>query len=320
MIFAGSGIRRFADAPQVREGSVYMTGFVFLDKGEGMTSFFAASRLRKIFCTKKIGHTGTLDPMATGVLPVAIGGATRFIKLIPDHDKGYVASFRLGITTDTLDITGEVTARNEVTVTKADVENVLGGFRGEITQLPPMYSAIKKDGVRLYELARQGIKVEREERKITVYSLELTSSDVENNEYEITVMCSKGTYIRSLISDIGEALGCGAAMTVLRRIKANGIDIDRCYTLEKLWEMKEKGNLFEALTGVDTFVSYDKIKVSEAQAKRFSNGGALDCNRFGGKKEPGLYNVYSPEGKFLGTGEIKEGSAELSVKRVYVEV
>ncbi|MEE1320296.1 MAG: tRNA pseudouridine(55) synthase TruB [Acutalibacteraceae bacterium] len=296
-----------------------MTGFVFLDKGEGMTSFFAASRLRKIFGTKKIGHTGTLDPLATGVLPVAIGGATRFIELIPDHDKGYVAVFRLGITTDTLDITGEVLSRNEVSVSRADVENALGNFRGEISQLPPMYSAIKKDGVRLYELARQGIEVEREERKITVYSLELTNADEENNEYEITVMCSKGTYIRSLISDIGEKLGCGAAMTKLRRVKANGVDAELCYTLDELSEMKEKGNLGEALTGVDTFISYDKIRVSEAQAKRFSNGGALDCNRFGGKKEPGLYNVYSPEGRFLGIGEIKEGSSELSVKRVFVD-
>ncbi len=296
-----------------------MTGFVFLDKGEGITSFFAASRLRKIFGIKKIGHTGTLDPMATGVLPIAIGGATRFIELIPDHDKGYVASFRLGITTDTLDITGEVLSRNEVRVTKADVENALQNFRGEISQLPPMYSAIKKGGVRLYELARQGVEVEREERKVTVYSLELTSDDEENKEYEITVMCSKGTYIRSLISDIGEALGCGATMTKLRRVKANGVTVDRCYTLDELSEMKEKGNLSEALIGVDTFISYDKIKVSEAQAKRFSNGGALDCNRFGGKKEPGLYSVYSPEGRFLGIGEIKEGSAELSVKRVFVD-
>lgn len=296
-----------------------MTGFVFLDKGEGMTSFFAASRLRKIFGTKKIGHTGTLDPLATGVLPVAIGGATRFIELIPDHDKGYVAVFRLGITTDTLDITGEILSRNEVSVSRADVENALGNFRGEISQLPPMYSAIKKDGVRLYELARQGIEVEREERRITVYSLELTNADEENNEYEITVMCSKGTYIRSLISDIGEKLGCGAAMIKLRRVKANGVDAEMCYTLDELSEMKEKGNLGEALTGVDTFISYDKIRVSEAQAKRFSNGGALDCNRFGGKKEPGLYNVYSPEGRFLGIGEIKEGYSELSVKRVFVD-
>ncbi len=296
-----------------------MTGFVFLDKGEGMTSFFAASRLRKIFGTKKIGHTGTLDPMATGVLPIAIGGATRFIELIPNHDKAYKAVFRLGTTTDTLDITGEVLSQKEVNVKKSDVEKALEAFRGEITQLPPMYSAIKKDGVRLYELARQGIEVEREKRQITVYSLELTAFNESENEYEITVECSKGTYIRSLISDIGEALGCGAVMTSLRRIKANGVTVDRCYTLEELSEMKEKGNIADSVHGVDTFISYDKIKVSEAQAKRFSNGGGLDCNRFGGKKGPGLYCVYAPDGKFLGVGEIDTDKKELSVKRVYVE-
>lgn len=296
-----------------------MAGFVFLDKDEGMTSFFAASRLRRIFGIKKIGHTGTLDPMATGVLPVALGGATRFIELIPDHDKAYEASFRLGLTTDTLDITGEVLSQSEVNVSVAEVEKALEDFRGEIRQLPPMYSAIKKDGVRLYELARQGIEVQREERQITVYSLELTNSNEEKNEYEITVYCSKGTYIRSLISDIGEALGCGATMTALRRIKANGVTIDKCCTVKELEELKKKDMLSDALHTVDSFVSYDKIKVSEAQAKRFSNGGELDCNRFGGKKEPGLYSVYSPEGRFLGIGEIDESRQQLKVKKVFTE-
>ncbi len=296
-----------------------MTGFVFLDKGEGMTSFFAASRLRKIFSIKKIGHTGTLDPMATGVLPIAVGGATRFIDLIPNHDKAYVAAFRLGITTDTLDITGDVLKTSEVKAKKADVEAVLQNFRGEISQLPPMYSAIKKDGVRLYELARKGIEVERQERQVTVYSLELTDSREAENEYEITVECSKGTYIRSLISDIGEALDCGATMTSLRRTKANGVTIDRCFTVAQLEKMKENGTLSDALQGVDSFISYDKIKVSEAQAKRFSNGGALECRRFGGKKEEGLYCVYSPSGKFLGVGEIDENKEELKVKKVFTE-
>lgn len=296
-----------------------MTGFVFLDKAEGMTSFFAASRLRRIFSIKKVGHTGTLDPMATGVLPIAIGGATRFIELIPDHDKAYRAVFRLGITTDTLDISGEVLSESEVSVKKEDVERVLDKFRGSISQLPPMYSAIKKDGVRLYEFARKGIEVEREKREVTVYSLSLLSGDEEKNEYEIEVSCSKGTYIRSLISDIGEQLGCGAVMTALRRTKANGVTVDRCYTVDELCEMKEKGILESALHKVDSFISYDKIKVSQAQARRFSNGGALDCSRFGGKKEPGLYCVYSPDGVFLGVGEIDENQTELSVKRVFVD-
>ena len=297
-----------------------MTGFVYLDKGEGMTSFFAASRLRRIFDMKKIGHTGTLDPMATGVLPVALGGATRFIELIPSHDKAYRASFRLGTVTDTLDITGEVLSESEVSSTAADVENVLGKFRGEISQLPPMYSAIKKDGVRLYTLARQGIEVEREERQVTIYRLEMTRADEENNEYEIEVECSSGTYIRSVISDIGEALGCGAVMTKLRRTKANGIDESRCFTVEMLERLKAEGRLYEAVEAVDEILCYNRLRVSEAQAKRFSNGGSLDCDRFGGNKQAGLHCVYSPEGKFLGIGEIDAECKVMTARKVYVEL
>ena len=294
-----------------------MTGFVFLDKEEGITSFIGAAKMRRIFGEKKAGHTGTLDPMATGVLPIAIGNATRFIELIPSHDKAYRATFLLGKTTDTLDITGEVLSEKEVKAKKEDVESVLSKFRGEISQLPPMYSAIKKNGVRLYELARQGIEIERESRQVTIYSLELISSDEEKNEYTIDVECSSGTYIRSLISDIGEELSCGAVMTSLRRTKANGISIDKCYTVEELEKLKNEGRLNEALTRVDSFVSYPKLKVSAPQARRFSNGGALDTNRFGGKKEPGVYCVYSPEDEFLGIGEIDSEVTELSPKRVY---
>ena len=294
-----------------------MTGFVFLDKEEGITSFIAAAKMRRIFSEKKAGHTGTLDPMATGVLPIALGYSTRFIELIPSHDKAYRSTFILGKTTDTLDITGTVLSENEVTAKKADVERALQKFKGEIMQLPPMYSAIKKNGVRLYELARQGIEIERESRKVTIYSLELVSSDEWKNEYVIDVECSSGTYIRSLISDIGEELLCGAVMTSLRRTKANGVSIEKCHTAEQLQKLKDEGRLSEALTRVDEFLSYPKLKVSAPQAKRFSNGGALDTNRFGGKKEPGLYLVYSPEDEFLGIGEIDSEITELSPKRVY---
>lgn len=294
-----------------------MTGFVFLDKEEGITSFIGAAKMRRIFGEKKAGHTGTLDPMATGVLPIAIGNATRFIELIPSHDKAYRATFILGKTTDTLDITGTVLSENEVKAKKEDVEIALSKFRGENSQLPPMYSAIKKNGVRLYELARQGIEIERESRQVKIYSLELVSCDEEKNEYTIDAECSSGTYIRSLISDIGEELSCGAVMTSLRRTKANGILIDRCYTAEELETLKAEGRLSEALVRVDELLSYPKLKVSAPQARRFSNGGALDVNRFGGKKEPGLYRVYSPENEFLGIGEIDSEVTELSPKRVY---
>lgn len=296
-----------------------MTGFVFLNKPEGITSFVASAKVRRLFGVKKAGHTGTLDPMATGVLPVAIGYATRFIELIESHDKAYRARFSLGKTTDTLDITGKVTSEYPVTATKADVLSVLGRFRGEISQVPPMYSALKKDGVRLYDLARQGVEIERESRRVTIYSLELTDADEEKGEYEIEVYCSSGTYIRSLIDDIGQTLGCGAVMTALCRIKANGVPIERCYTFEELEILLQQGNIEKALTGVDSFLSYDKIKISEAQAKRFSNGGGLDTNRFGGKKEPGLYLVYSPNDEFLGVGEIDREVTQLSVKRVFIK-
>ena len=295
-----------------------MNGFVYVDKPKGITSFVAVAKIRRIFGIKKAGHTGTLDPMATGVLPIAVGHATRFIELIPSHDKAYKAKFILGKTTDTLDITGKVTGEYEVISTKEDVENILASFRGEIEQIPPMYSAIKKDGVRLYDLARQGIEIERESRKVTIYSLELISYCEETAEYEIDCECSSGTYIRTLIADIGETLGCGATMTSLRRTKANGISIDNCYTFEELEKMRDEGNIESAVEGVDSLVVYDKIKVSAPQAKRFSNGGELDCGRFGGKKEPGYYNVYSPDDEFLGVGEIDENITQLSVKRVFV--
>ena len=296
-----------------------MNGFIYVDKPEGITSFVASAKVRRLFGIKKAGHTGTLDPMATGVLPIAIGHATRFIELIPSHDKAYRAKFILGKTTDTLDITGNVTGEYEVRCTKEDVINALVDFRGEIEQIPPMYSAIKKDGVRLYDLARQGIEIERESRKVTVYSLELVSYCEDTAEYEIDCECSSGTYIRTLIADIGEKLGCGGTMTALRRTKANGVTIDKCYTFEALEKLSQEGNIESAVNSVDSLVVYDKIKVSSPQAKRFSNGGELDCNRFGGKKEPGLYRVYSQDDEFLGIGEIDENKTQLSVRRVYVK-
>lgn len=296
-----------------------MTGFVCLNKGEGMTSFFACAKLRRIFGEKKSGHTGTLDPMATGVLPVALGGATRFIELIPSHDKAYKAQFVLGKTTDTLDITGQVLSQREVSAKREDVEKTLGSFKGTIKQLPPMYSAIKKNGVRLYELARQGVEIEREEREVTIYSLELIFANEKENTYEIDVSCSSGTYIRSLISDIGEALGCGAVMTKLERTAANGISISDCLTLEELEKMKEEDALQKTVIPVWEMLGYEKITVSEAQAKRFANGGELDLLRVRQVKEYGYYNVWSPSGIYLGVGQASENEGILKVKRVYVD-
>ncbi len=276
-----------------------MNGFVVLNKGEGVTSFKAAAVLRKIYSEKKTGHTGTLDPMATGVLPVAMGKATRFIDFLPFSEKGYTARLRFGITTDTLDITGKVLSHKDIAVKRETVEAILGDFRGEIMQLPPMYSAIQKDGVRLYDLARQGIEVEREQRQVTIKRLELTSFNNEN-EFEIEVLCSKGTYIRSLIADMGERLGCGAVMTSLHRTLSNGFSIDEAKTAEELESLGEK-----AVYSVDyPFMCFPEVRVSAAQARRFSNGGELSSDRLHINARPSYYRVYSPENAFLGLGEI----------------
>lgn len=289
-----------------------MNGFVVLDKAEGITSFKASSFLRKVYNERKTGHTGTLDPMATGVLPVAFGRATRFIDYLPSDTKAYTARMRFGITTDTLDITGTVLNERPSSVTLPELEAVLPAFRGEILQLPPMYSALSVNGHRLYELARKGIEVEREQRKITVTKLEISSAQPDG-EFEIRVECSKGTYIRSLIADIGEALGCGAVMTALRRTASNGFCIENAFTEEQIKAEPEK-----ALLPIDApFGCYKALMVSPAQSVRFTNGGDLDSDRVKGCKEEGVYRVYSPEKKFLGLGEVlSDDPAILKAKKV----
>ena len=296
-----------------------MTGIIVLDKPKDLTSFGAVARVRRICGEKKCGHTGTLDPMATGVLTVMLGGATRFCELLPSHDKEYIASFRLGTVTDTLDITGTVLETHEVKSTKSDVSAALGKFVGQISQLPPMYSAVSVNGRRLYDLARQGIEVERTPRTVNIYSAELISSDEESDEYTVSVSCSSGTYIRTLISDLGEDLGCGAVMTALRRTKANGFGIDKAVTLEQLSAAAENGTLGEIAVSVDSaFSDFPAVYVSEAQARRFSNGGELALERLKCPKIIGFLRVYAPNGVFIGIGEIGNGES-MAVKRVFRE-
>lgn len=295
-----------------------MTGIICINKPKDITSFGVVAKIRGITREKKAGHTGTLDPMATGVLPVMLGGATRFLDFLPDSDKGYKAGFILGKTTDTLDITGNVTAEYEVNVTEDNVEKVLDDFRGVISQIPPMYSAVSVDGQRLYDLARQGIEVERQSREIEIKKLELTG--VENGEYIIDVICSKGTYIRTLIDDIGRRLGCGAVMTSLIRTLAMGFTLDDCVSLDELQKRRDNGIPFDdAVIDIEKmFEPYDNVYVSDAQAKRFSNGGALSADRIKKNLKNGLYRVYSNNGFFLGLGEMSVENQELSVKRLLV--
>ncbi len=286
-----------------------MTGVVFLDKPQGMTSFVAANRVKRVLGAKKSGHTGTLDPMATGVLVVMLGGATRFIDFLHTHDKAYEATVRLGVTTDTLDIEGTVLNEQKAAFTAAEFEAAMLSFLGEIDQVPPMYSAIKKDGKKLYELARDGIEIERESRRVNIYSLELTGADEAKQEFSFRVSCSAGTYVRSLSSDIGEKLGCGAVLTSLRRVEAHGIDISQCKTLEEISEAD--------VVALDTLLEYPSVTVTAAQAQRFSNGGALDRSRIHSPLSDGIWKVYSPENKFLGLGEAD--SQQLKIKRIYSE-
>ncbi|MBQ2847836.1 MAG: tRNA pseudouridine(55) synthase TruB [Clostridia bacterium] len=294
-----------------------MTGIILLDKPKEITSFGAVARVRRICSEKKCGHTGTLDPMATGVLTIMLGGATRFCELLPSHNKAYIASFRLGTVTDTLDITGKILETRAVDSTAEQVKDKLNDFIGEISQLPPMYSAVSVDGQRLYDLARKGIEVERKARQVTVFSIEMLSEDEENGEYTVAVECSSGTYIRTLISDLGEELGCGAVMTDLRRTKANGFSIENAVTLEQLSEAAENGTLNEIIIPVDKALEeYPIIKVTAAQAKRFSNGGELDLQRLKYPRMLGYFRIYDPENKFIGLGEIGAGES-LTVKRVY---
>ena len=294
-----------------------MTGIICLDKPKGMSSFMAVKRASRILSVKKAGHTGTLDPMATGVLVVMLGHSTRFIELLPEHKKSYTARVKLGITTDTLDITGEILTRSPVSVTEEQLLSVANEFKGEILQTPPMYSALKKDGERLYDLARKGIEIEREQRQITIEKLEIY--DFDGIEFSMDVTCSAGTYIRSLCDDIGRELGCGAVMTELRRTSANGFSIETAVTLEELETLVKENKVESALTTVENaLLSYNEITVTKPQANRFHNGGGLAYDRLHGNYPVGIYRVYSPERKLLGLGEIKEEKGNLEVRRVLV--
>lgn len=295
-----------------------MTGIICLDKPRDMTSFMAVKRASRLLGVKKAGHTGTLDPMATGVLVIMLGHSTRFIELLPEHKKSYTARVKLGITTDTLDITGTVLSESPVNVTKEQLLSVADNFKGEILQTPPMYSALKKDGERLYDLARKGIEIEREQRKITIEKLEIY--DFDGVEFSMDVTCSAGTYIRSLCDDIGSALQCGAVMTDLRRTSANGFSIEKSVTLEELEQLVSENKAETVITSVETaLMSYPEIVVSNPQANRFHNGGALDYARLHGDYPAGIYRVYSPDRKLLGLGEIKEEKSDLTVRRVLID-
>ncbi len=277
-----------------------MSNLILLDKPKGMTSFSAVSALRKKLGIKRIGHTGTLDPLATGVLPLLTGRASRLSSMMLESDKRYKATLKLGITTDSYDITGNVLKESPVNVSFLEFKEAAESFIGTYEQIPPMYSAIKKDGVRLYELARKGEEVERKARKIEIKELKILSSETEN-EYTIDVLCSKGTYIRSLVFDIGEKLGCGATLSELRRTAVSGFSIEDCISLDKIMESDPDAFLLSAEKCVKHL---REVNVSTLQGERFMHGGELDYARL-----KGIDNILDGEllriksqGEFLGIG------------------
>ena len=275
-----------------------MNGIVIVDKPQGWTSQDVTARLRRVFATRRIGHGGTLDPMATGVLPVFVGRATRGVEFFEHAEKVYETLLRPGITTDTEDITGTVLSQQEVSLTEQQVEAVLPKFRGEILQVPPMYSAIKVNGQKLYELARKGREVPREARPVTIH--ELTFLGFENGAIRLRVHCSKGTYIRTLCKDIGASLGCGGCMEALRRVSAGEYTTRDAVPLQELLDAQ---NPAQYLRPVDTmFRNYPMVTLTANQEKRCRNG-----NSFSVRLADGTYRAYSEAGEFLMLSCVEDG-------------
>lgn len=295
-----------------------MDGILCMNKPEGFTSFDVVAKLRGITRTKRIGHAGTLDPMATGVLPVFLGRATKAISLLPDHTKRYTAGFQLGLTSDTLDSTGTILSRSHSTLTQQELLAALEQYRGTISQIPPMYSALKVEGKRLYELARQGKTVERKPRKVEIFQLELLSFDTKLQIGVLDVGCSSGTYIRTLCDDIGRDLGVGAVMTSLQRTEAAGFSLADSRTFDEVQQLKDDGRLEEALLPVErVFESYPRLCFGEAQARMFCNGVKLDLDRISGV-ESGLHTVYNQTGQFLGLAQPDHDTGVLRIQKLFV--
>ena len=275
-----------------------MNGIVIVDKPQGWTSQDVTARLRRVYATRRIGHGGTLDPMATGVLPVFVGRATRGVEFFEHAEKTYDTVLLLGRTTDTQDVTGATLAEKAVHLSPADIEKVLPRFRGDILQVPPMYSALKVNGKKLYELARKGQEVERQPRPITVF--ELTNLGFDGTRLSLRVKCSKGTYIRTLCQDIGEALGCGGCMEALRRVRAGEYGIEDAVPLEQLLESETPERY---LRGLDTmFAHCPAVTLTPNQEKRCRNG-----NPFSSPLPQGTYRAYSQSGEFLMLAKVEDG-------------
>lgn len=287
-----------------------LNGIVVVNKEKGYTSHDVVSIMRKILGTSKIGHTGTLDPNAEGVLPVCVGKSTRLADMLTFSDKEYIASVRLGITTDTYDIWGEETGRADVSVSEEELLAAAEKFKGEISQLPPMFSAVKVNGKKLYELARKGVEVERKSRTVTIYGLEITDFDGVN--FNMRVRCSKGTYVRSLCHDIGQTLGCGACMTALTRTKSSVFGMEDAKTLDEIRSTAEYGDVRSLLMPPDSvFGDLKRINVTDAVRTRLLNGALSRV-----EVPVGRYRAYAPDGGFIGITEVFAGEKGNIIKIV----
>lgn len=277
-------------------------GVIIIDKEPGFTSHDVVAKMRGICGQKKIGHTGTLDPMATGVLPVCLGSGTRLCDMLADRNKEYIAELLLGVETDTQDITGRVIARKSVEVTEEAVRAVCESFRGEYEQIPPMYSALKVDGKKLYELARAGKEVERKARPVKIFELEILECRLP--VVKMRVVCSKGTYIRTLCADIGAGLGCGGTMQSLRRTVVGQFTLEHALTLEQLQKYKDRGRLEEIVLPVDSVFEECPVLHASGENGRFlDNGNVLYPRQTEEKKlyEPGQWvRFYRADGSFAG--------------------
>ena len=275
-----------------------MNGIVIVDKPAGWTSQDVVSKLRGVLHTRRIGHGGTLDPMATGVLPVFVGRATRAVEFFEHAEKTYEAVLHLGITTDTEDITGEILETKDVAVTQQQFLDILEQFRGEIQQIPPMYSALKVNGQKLCDLARKGKEVERKPRTITIYQLECLSFD--GTFARLRVNCSKGTYIRTLCKDIGEKLGCGGCMESLRRVEAGSYVIAEAIPLQTLVDAADPEQYLRPVDSM--FAAYPAVTLTPKQETRCRNGNSFSIDLLAG-----TYRAYSESGEFLMLAKAESG-------------
>lgn len=302
-----------------------MDGVIVINKPQHFTSFDVVAVMRRLCGQRKIGHTGTLDPMATGVLPLLLGNAAKAQDILPDSDKEYVAEFKLGMISDTLDIWGKVTGQASVNVVGRDIEELIPKYTGEILQIPPMYSAVKKDGIRLYDLARQGIEVERKSRKVTVTSLELLNFNSTEFTGKLRIACSKGTYIRTIIDDIGRDLGCGAVMTSLVRTSACGFTLTDAKTVEEIKILTNGGEASENIKPLvrsceSLFYQYRRINVSEKQAVRFLNGNPLDIDKTAVRnsaRDGEILRVGGCSEDFIGLGKIDCSKGIIKIYKLF---